>query len=190
MIQEYKGVGVRFGAQIIDGIAIFTIFILLIRITPYFTDILSSLFWVYDQLIVFATIEFLYFFLLEGFFGITLGKKAFKIRVVMEDGAQCRLVPSLIRNILRIIDVLPFLYIIGVILISRSSRKQRLGDVVAHTIVIGTSSIFTPIPSTLLTDTATSSADVAAKEGKKFCINCRSKIPQEAIFCPKCGAKE
>lgn len=59
-----------------------------------------------------------------------------KMKVVREDGSPCRLGPSVIRNILRIVDILPFLYIVGMVLIARSGKKQRLGDRVAHTVVV------------------------------------------------------
>jgi uncharacterized RDD family membrane protein YckC len=80
----------------------------------------------------------LYYILLEGLRGATLGKKLVKIKVVREDGSACGLGPAFVRNILRIIDELPFLYIIGMILISRSNKKQRLGDRLAKTVVVKT----------------------------------------------------
>jgi len=77
---------------------------------------------------------------------------------------------SFIRNILRIIDILPFIYIIGMILIARSDKKQRLGDRAAHTIVIkeGTQREFTPTQAPTPT------------EETKYCLSCGKKIPSEA----------
>jgi len=43
---------------------------------------------------------------------------------------------SLIRNTLRIVDFLPFFYIIGVLLIATNPRRQRLDDIVGGTIVV------------------------------------------------------
>ena len=43
---------------------------------------------------------------------------------------------AVLRNILRIIDWLPFLYIIGFILAETQPNKKRLGDIVARTIVV------------------------------------------------------
>ncbi|WP_231754606.1 RDD family protein [Halapricum sp. CBA1109] len=49
-----------------------------------------------------------YFFLLEGLWdGYTVGKKVFGIKVVKEDGSECGVGTSFIRNLLRIIDYLP-----------------------------------------------------------------------------------
>ena len=84
----------------------------------------------------FGLIMFLYFVVLEGSTGATIGKKLLKIKVVREDGSTCGFGPSLVRNILRIVDALPALYIIGMILIARSDKKQRLGDKLAKTVVI------------------------------------------------------
>ena len=57
------------------------------------------------------------------------------IRVVPVEGV---LTPSkvAIRTILRIVDGLPFLYIVGLIAIFASQRKQRVGDMAAGTLVV------------------------------------------------------
>jgi len=70
---------------------------------------------------------------------MTVGKKVLRIKVAKEDGGPCGITSSLIRNLLRIIDVLPFLYIVGMILVTRSSKRQRFGDAVAHTVVVAQS---------------------------------------------------
>ena len=43
---------------------------------------------------------------------------------------------ALIRNVLRLVDWLPFLYLVGGILVLVSERRQRLGDLVAGTVVV------------------------------------------------------
>lgn len=149
-MSEYKGLRIRLGAQIIDGIVVGIILILLLRTLSYLIDVtqahvyylsdfLWGPYWNYDQLMLFLGIGFLYFFLLEGFAGMTVGKTVLKIKVAKEDGCPCGLTSSLIRNVLRIIDVLPFLYIVGMILVTRSSKRQRFGDAVAHTVVVARS---------------------------------------------------
>jgi len=77
-----------------------------------------------------------YFTYFEGTSGQTIGKKVSKIKVVKEDGSRCDLGSALIRNILRIIDHLPFLYLLGIVLIAATEKKQRLGDMLAKTIVV------------------------------------------------------
>ena len=78
-----------------------------------------------------------YFSFFEGTSGQTLGKQAVGIRVV-DEGTQKppTIEQALLRNILRIIDWLPFLYIIGFILVETQPNKKRLGDIVAKTIVV------------------------------------------------------
>jgi uncharacterized RDD family membrane protein YckC len=149
-MSEYKGLRIRLGAQIIDGTVIGIIIVLLLRTlsylidvtrahVSYLTDYLWGPYWNYNLLVLFLVIGFLYFFLLEGFTGMTVGKKVLRIKVAKEDGGPCGITSSLIRNLLRIIDVLPFLYIVGMILVTRSSKRQRFGDAVAHTVVVAQS---------------------------------------------------
>ncbi len=78
---------------------------------------------------------FLYFFLMEGYMGQTVGKMVTGIKVVKEDGEPCDMQASFIRNILRIIDGI-FVYLVGAIFIAISDKKQRLGDRLAGTLVV------------------------------------------------------
>jgi uncharacterized RDD family membrane protein YckC len=67
--------------------------------------------------------------------GGTLGKMALGMKVVKEDGAKLDWGASLIRNILRIVDGF-FFYLVGAIVVWTSKKRQRLGDMVAHTLVV------------------------------------------------------
>jgi uncharacterized RDD family membrane protein YckC len=137
---SYQGLGSRFLAQIIDSIILFVLFYLIgVALSGGFTFggigrlIDTAPLYIYGP---YALSFFLYYIVLEGLQGATIGKMLVKIRVVQEDGSACGFGPALVRNLLRIIDGLPLLYVIGLILIYRSPRKQRLGDRVAKTIVI------------------------------------------------------
>ena len=77
----------------------------------------------------------IYFTYFEGTSGQTIGKRVTHIRVIKEDGSKCDLGSALVRNILRIVDHLPFLYILGIILIAATEKRQRLGDMLGRTIV-------------------------------------------------------
>ena len=77
-----------------------------------------------------------YFTYFEGTSGQTIGKKFTHIKVVKEDGSRCDYGSAFVRNILRIVDHLPFLYILGIILIAATEKKQRLGDMLGKTIVV------------------------------------------------------
>jgi uncharacterized RDD family membrane protein YckC len=78
-----------------------------------------------------------YFIVMEALKGATVGKMAMGLRVVKAaDGSAISWMESIIRNVLRIVDALPFLYILGMILIAVTAKKQRVGDLAASTIVV------------------------------------------------------
>lgn len=79
---------------------------------------------------------FAYPILAEALIGATLGKLLLGLRVVMEDGRAVGLGASAIRNLLRIVDFLPFFYIAGLAFMASSDKRQRLGDRVAQTLVV------------------------------------------------------
>ena len=92
---------------------------------------------IFDPLcLVFLVIMALYFVLLEGLAGATLGKWLLGLRVVRVGGDRPGLWKSVVRNALRLVDSLPALNILGVILILRSPERVRFGDRVAGTRVI------------------------------------------------------
>jgi uncharacterized RDD family membrane protein YckC len=78
-----------------------------------------------------------YFIVLEWLWnGQTLGKRAFGLRVITEDGSPAPFTAVLIRNLLRLVDFLPALYGVGVMAIVLSPKSQRLGDMAAGTYVV------------------------------------------------------
>ena len=68
--------------------------------------------------------------------GRTPGKRWAGLRVVRGDGAPVDLRASLVRNVLRLIDGWPLMYLPTVVLIVATRRNQRLGDLAADTIVV------------------------------------------------------
>lgn len=68
--------------------------------------------------------------------GQSPGKKIMKIKVIKLDGSQPNIGDYVLRWLFRIIDSLPFTYIIAIITISVSKKEQRLGDIVANTTVV------------------------------------------------------
>jgi len=68
--------------------------------------------------------------------GISPGKKIFGLRVVDEEGLSFGLQASAIRNLLRIVDFMPFGGLVAFVSMSLTERQQRLGDIAAGTIVI------------------------------------------------------
>lgn len=81
---------------------------------------------------------FAYLIYFEAEYGQTVGKMLMNIVVVTEDGDPITYKQSAIRTLLRIVDALPAFYIIGLVAIFLTGRKQRLGDVVADTVVVRT----------------------------------------------------
>jgi uncharacterized RDD family membrane protein YckC len=68
--------------------------------------------------------------------GRTPGKRVTHLRVVRTEGAPVDLPASAIRNLLRLIDLLPAAYLIGLMSILLTEHNQRLGDLAAGTLVI------------------------------------------------------
>src|SRR3989441_11837357 len=89
------------------------------------------------EVIVTLSLIWAYFILLEWLWnGQTIGKRAFKLRVINEDGSPAQFTAVLIRNLLRLVDFLPALYGLGVLVIVLSPKSQRLGDLAAGTYVV------------------------------------------------------
>ena len=78
-----------------------------------------------------------YFVLLEWLWqGQTVGKRLYGLRVIRDDGAPAGFLAVLIRNLLRLVDFLPFFYGLGLLVIIVTPRSQRLGDIAAGTYVV------------------------------------------------------
>jgi len=80
-------------------------------------------------------VSFFYYSSMEWLLSATPGKRAMKLRVVGVNGNRCSLGQSALRNLIRIIDWLPFCYLLGIGFLSISDKRQRGGDKLAHTIV-------------------------------------------------------
>jgi uncharacterized RDD family membrane protein YckC len=81
--------------------------------------------------------------------GQTLGKRLLRLRVVDEQGLRLQFSQVVVRNLLRIVDSFPLLYMAGGLACLISSRSQRLGDIAASTIVIRNPEINLPEPERL-----------------------------------------
>jgi uncharacterized RDD family membrane protein YckC len=68
--------------------------------------------------------------------GQTLGKRLLRLRVTDVQGLRLQFSQIVIRNLLRFVDSLPALYLVGGLACLLSRRSQRLGDFVANTIVV------------------------------------------------------
>lgn len=86
--------------------------------------------------LLYILLSFGYYFVMEWKLGQTVGKKLLNIKVASLDGQPLAPGQVALRTMLRIIDGLPFLYIVGLICIIASKQKQRIGDMAARTVVV------------------------------------------------------
>ncbi len=70
--------------------------------------------------------------------GATPGKKFMGLRVVHDDGTPVGWGASIVRNLLRSVDFMPFLYFFGMTSLLLNKDFKRLGDLSAGTLVIYT----------------------------------------------------
>lgn len=104
------------------------------------TDIAEAL-----TVVFYFAISLLYGMLTEWLWrGQTVGKRLMRLRVV--DARGLRLEPSqvIVRNLMRFIDFLPGLYLVGGIACVLSRHRQRLGDLAAGTVVVRTPKVARP----------------------------------------------
>ncbi|HEY2546130.1 MAG TPA: RDD family protein [Candidatus Acidoferrum sp.] len=101
-----------------------------------------------------AFIVIAYFVLYFGYFAIfevlwngqTPGKKKEGLRVIKDSGRPISPAEAIGRNLMRIVDQLPFLYAIGICSVLLSRQNKRLGDFVAGTIVVHEKSLLDAKP--------------------------------------------
>ena len=87
-----------------------------------------------------------YFTLFEAFWhGQTPGKRLLHLRVIQQSGRSIGLFESMGRNLIRIIDMVPGFYLVGALCIFTTRRQQRLGDMVAGTLVVHSVPAQTPM---------------------------------------------
>jgi uncharacterized RDD family membrane protein YckC len=137
------GIGSRFVATLIDHLIQFGFFFVFgILAAVLFGAIANRINllgkWV---LAAFIAADFVliwgYYTLFEALWhGQTPGKHIMKLRVIKDSGRQITLFEAMSRNLMRIIDYLPALYLAGIITMLCTKRHQRLGDLAAGTIVV------------------------------------------------------
>lgn len=139
---EYIGVGRRVVAAILDIVILFIIFYLIALATRQTTEGGFNL--TGAPAFLGFLVGILYYVAFEALLGGTIGKLVLGVRVVQMDGSRPGWGPALVRNVLRIVDFLPFLYIVGIVCIALNKKKQRVGDMVAHTAVVRAASVTAP----------------------------------------------
>ena len=113
---------------------------LIIANVSRFEDTLASApKWVYAVMILLMFLIFSsYFAFFEWMWsGQTPGKRWLKLRVIREDGRPITFWEAAVRNLLRTFDMMPApFYSIGLICVFVNGRDQRVGDMVAGTVVV------------------------------------------------------
>ena len=101
-------------------------------VVDYFKGVLE-----YILLLAVFLIYWFYFTFFELYFkGKTPGKYITGIRVIDLSGLRLSFWQSMLRNIIRLVDMLPFGYLIGVVVHFFDPYGRRLGDIVSGTIVV------------------------------------------------------
>ena len=132
------GVGSRFSSALIDYFIQLLILVALALILGVGFGIgggngYAAATWIVAAFVIFIGYDVAFEVLASG---RTPGKRLNGLRVVRESGAPVTFTASAVRNILRLIDILPGTYLVGIGSILVSSRNQRLGDHAAGTLVV------------------------------------------------------
>lgn len=83
-----------------------------------------------------GVIVIVYYTFFEALFATSPGKALFKLRVVNLDGGTPSVRAALTRNVFRLVDTLPLLYIVGGLVTQSTLHEQRVGDIIAGTTVV------------------------------------------------------
>ncbi|MDQ3855705.1 MAG: RDD family protein [Chloroflexota bacterium] len=137
------GLGSRFLAALIDSLALGTVLLvaliagLIVAFGGGTVSGAGTIAVLAILVLVLFCIVFGYYIVLETVWsGQSLGKRALGLRVIRDDGLPLNFTASVIRNLIRIIDLLPGAYGFGVIAMFLNRRWKRLGDLAAGTLVV------------------------------------------------------
>lgn len=133
------GVGSRFLALALDTVIQVSLVVLL-----YIVAVALLIGRVGDGMWALAIVVLLGFMLFYGYFaafewlwrGQTPGKRLLGLRVISASGHPMTPYQAAVRNLLRIVDQIPGLYGVGIVSVLLTERSQRLGDLVAGTVVV------------------------------------------------------
>ncbi|MEA2629602.1 MAG: hypothetical protein QOJ10_2062 [Chloroflexota bacterium] len=135
---QVAGLGTRAIAQLLDllivgGVLIAVIFFASAAGTVTGSSTVGTLILIIGAFIV----VFGYFWISEALFsGQTIGKKAFRLRAMGDRGEPLTFMQAGIRNVVRIVDFLPYGYGVGMVVLFANGKGKRLGDLAAGTIVV------------------------------------------------------
>jgi uncharacterized RDD family membrane protein YckC len=125
--------------QIVAMIIIAIFFVIIADAASLGSRLMNAPKWVIAVLVVIQFVIFQgYFAVFEWIWrGQTPGKRWLKLRVIREDGRPISFFEAMVRNLLRVVDFLvPPFYSVGLISVFATERDQRVGDLVAGTVVV------------------------------------------------------
>ncbi|HEY4107651.1 RDD family protein [Puia sp.] len=127
--------GSRVGAAIIDLIVFFIIFTVFAMLWGDNYTIGTTVKFRLTGLpaFVFFLVTFAVMVIPEGTTGKTLGQRLLRIKVVARDQSGPSLGKSIVRHLF---DFLEFIFLVGIIVAATNPQRQRIGDLVAGTIVV------------------------------------------------------
>ncbi|MER3414347.1 MAG: hypothetical protein C4340_02210 [Armatimonadota bacterium] len=137
-VLEYRiaGLGSRIWAFLFD-LFVLMVYAYLLAMGTTALALLSPAFGLAVLIVGILMIPFGYHLLFELFWnGQTPGKRVFRIRVRMWDGTPITPAAAFLRNVLRLVDILPGTYTLGLTVMFFTERSQRLGDLAAGTVVV------------------------------------------------------
>lgn len=138
-MEEGQILGRRIAAAVIDSLIILVLLVIVAKTLGHEGDTKRSV-WAETSgspRAVFFVLTLAYFLGSELAWGRTIGKRVMRLRVVGLDGAKLTPAAAVIRNIVRIVDWLPGLYIVGAIaLFTAGNKRARLGDMAAKTKIV------------------------------------------------------
>lgn len=148
---ELAGPGSRFCALVIDLILSWLVIFVVALIVAFagfpiwsvLEDAADVAAWALAVIIVATSVIFFGYFLFFELImrGQTPGKRHMELRVLRDDATAAQPMDLVIRNLIRVVDALPGLYVVGGIASLLSSKHQRLGDLAAGTIVVKESAL-------------------------------------------------
>ena len=133
---QVAGLGTRVIAQVLDLLIVFgvllAVYFVAIAALVVGTDAATLIFVIGSFVVIFG-----YFWVSEALWsGQTVGKKALRLRAVGDRGEPLTFAQAGIRNIVRIVDFLPYGYGVGLVVLFANGKGKRLGDLAAGTIVV------------------------------------------------------
>lgn len=133
---ELAGIGARALAWLIDVMVMGAILLAAAQIVTPLSNALGGFANAIFFVIVFA-VQWWYGAILEWWWGgQTVGKRLVGLRALSERGVRLSFVQAVIRNLVRIVDLLPGLYLVGGTAALVDTHRRRLGDLAAGTIVV------------------------------------------------------